>query len=110
VKKRTCSLICLKSKRGGFPYLRMSDIAIRCQVNPGLIERFVNFGLIDPFTKDQKTDEWLFESEVVTVVKKVLRFHNDLGINYAGIGVVMDLLSRIEDLEARICELESQRQ
>jgi hypothetical protein len=84
----------------------MSDIAIRCQVHPAQIERFVNLGLLDPCAKDQETHEWLFDNEVVMVVNKILRLHHDLGINYSGIGVVMDLLERIEELEVRIRELE----
>jgi DNA-binding transcriptional MerR regulator len=77
-------------------------------VHPGLIERFVNLGLVDPHRRDQEAGEWLFESETLMLVEKILRLRNDLGINYSGIGVVLDLLDRIEELEARIGELEKQ--
>jgi hypothetical protein len=42
------------------------------------------------------------------IVNKIQRLRHDLSINYSGIGVVLDLLSRIEELEARIRQLESQ--
>ncbi|UCE51487.1 MAG: MerR family transcriptional regulator [Desulfobacterales bacterium] len=108
MKKRVYPLICLKAKKGGFPYLRMSDLAIRCQVHPGLIDHFVSLGLVDPHARDQQAGEWLFDGEAVKIIEKILRLRNDLGINYSGIGVVLDLLGRIEELEARIRELEKQ--
>jgi hypothetical protein len=36
-----------------------------------------------------------------------MRLRKELGINYAGVGVVLELLSRIEKLEARIRQLEA---
>jgi DNA-binding transcriptional MerR regulator len=86
----------------------MSDLAIRCQIPPVLIERFVYLGLVDPNRRDSPAGEWLFESETEIRVKKILRLQNDLGINYSGIAVVLDLLERIDELEARIRELERQ--
>jgi hypothetical protein len=40
-------------------------------------------------------------------VRRILRLRNQLGVNYAGIGVILELMSRIEDLEDQIRELES---
>jgi hypothetical protein len=57
---------------------------------------------------NKEAGECRFESETVMVVKKILRLRNDLGINYSGISVVLDLLDRIEELEAKIRELEKQ--
>ena len=106
MKRRVYPLICLKKRKGGFPFLRMSDLAIRCQVRPKLIERFVCLGLVDPHQQNLPAREWLFESETEVRVKKILRLRNDLSINYSGIAVVLDLLERIDELEARIRELE----
>ena len=43
--------------------------------------------------------------EAAFLVRKIIRLRNELGINYSGVGVVLELLSRIEILEARIREL-----
>lgn len=75
-------------------------------VHPEVIERFVRLGLIDPAARDEKDEGWLFDVDVVPIVKKIIRLRNDLGINYAGIGVVLDLLDRLEELERRISILE----
>ena len=72
-----------------------------------LIEKFVCLGLIDPIGKDPHTQEWIFPKEVLPLIQKIMRLHYDLEINFAGIGLVLELLSKIEELEARIRELES---
>jgi DNA-binding transcriptional MerR regulator len=52
-------------------------------------------------------DEVLFEAGTVLLLRKILRLRHDLGINYAGIGVVLELTERMEKLEERIRELEA---
>ena len=87
------------------PYLTPDDVASRCGVHPELIDRFVRWGLID--TVMVKSDGVpLFDWEVVPLVRKIMRLHQDLGVNFAGVGVVLELLSRIETLEAQIREME----
>jgi DNA-binding transcriptional MerR regulator len=82
------------------------DVAVLCNAHPDLIDRFVNLGLVEPLGRDERRDEWLFDEDTIPLVRKIIRLRNQLGINYAGIGVVLDLLSRIEQLESRIRELE----
>ena len=48
-----------------------------------------------------------FDSEVIPLIRRILRLRNELGVNYAGIGVILELMSRLEALEARIRDLES---
>ena len=79
--------------------LSTRQAAARCQVHPELLERFVQLGLCDPLAWDEAGQEWVFASDVVPLVRRILRLRRDLGINYAGIGVVLDLLARIERLE-----------
>lgn len=87
-------------------YLKSEDVASQCGLHPELIDRFVCLGLIDPVTRDPSDGSWLFEEAVIPIVKKIVRLRNELGINYAGIGVVLDLLSRLEALEERVRILE----
>jgi len=87
--------------------LRIGDMAALCGIHPELIHRFVRLGLLDPIGRDSARDEWLFSREAVSLVRKILRLRNELGINYVGVGVVLELLERIEYLEGRIRQLES---
>ncbi len=87
--------------------LSLKEISVHCQVHPDLVDRFVRLGLIDPVGREVHSEEWLFPREAVSMIQKILRLHHELGINYTGIGVVLELLYRIENLEKRIRELEA---
>ncbi len=70
-----------------------------------LIDKFVYLGLIDPIGKNH--GKWIFSKNVIPLIQKIMRIHYDLEINFAGIGVVLELLSKIDSLEKRIKELEN---
>jgi DNA-binding transcriptional MerR regulator len=99
-------IVRVKKSTGSSAYLSMTEVAYRCGVHPDLIDRFVRLGLID-FAESDTDGEALFQSDVISMVRKILRLRNELGVNYAGIGVILELTSRIEVLERHILELES---
>jgi len=83
--------------------LRLEELAERCDLSPELVRRFVLLGLIDPEVESSS----LFQPEVVLRIHRIVRIHHDLGVNYSGTGVILDLLDRIEELEARLRRFES---
>ncbi|MBW1669231.1 MAG: MerR family transcriptional regulator [Deltaproteobacteria bacterium] len=89
-------------------YIKLGEVAALCGIHPELVDRFVRLGLIDPVGRDSDEGQWIFHRETLGVVKKILRLRNELGINYVGVGVVLELLSRIEFLEERIRQLENE--
>ena len=56
----------------------------------------------------QADGEVLFHADVIPLIRTILRLRNQLGVNYAGIGVVLELMARIDSLENHIRELEEQ--
>lgn len=90
-------------------WLTVGQAAERCAIHPDLLSRFVRLGLCDPLARDAEARHWFFAADVVPRVHRILRLRRDLGINYAGIGVVLDLLAHIEDLERRLEEKEAKR-
>lgn len=86
--------------------LTLSEVAYRCGLHPELIERLVDLGLID-YAKRDGQGEILFQPDVVSLLRRIVRLRNNLGVNYAGIGVILELMARIESLEDHIRELES---
>jgi len=84
----------------------LSEIALQCMVLPDLICRLVRFGLVDPVEWYDDPKAWRFERSAVPLIQKALRLREDLEINDAGIGVIFELLDRIESLEKRIRDLE----
>jgi chaperone modulatory protein CbpM len=73
------------------PYSRLTG------VHPELICRLVRLGLID-VTQDAKGDLWFAPSQVATMAR-IQRLRAGLGLNYAALGLVLDLLDRIAVLE-----------
>lgn len=78
--------------------LTTEQLCERCRVHADLVRWFVSQGLIDTW---ERTED-LFAPEVTARVQKIVRLHRDLNINYDGIALVLQLLERIEVLEARL--------
>jgi len=76
--------------------LTLTETARHARVHPGLVERMVDLGLIEA---EQTSPELLFSPAAVAEVKRAWRLRNELGINWTGVGLVMDLLERIRQLE-----------
>jgi hypothetical protein len=98
--KRYYLVITQPSPRGGL--LTLAETARQARVHPELLERMIDLGLIEP---EQNRPEILFAPEAVADVCRALRLRNELGINWNGVGLVMDLLERINQLEREICRL-----
>ncbi len=54
----------------------------------------------------QKTEPFINE-EVLTRLEKILRLHQDLQINVAGIDAVFNLLGQVDDLQAEVQKLKN---
>lgn len=66
-------------------------------VHPELIRRLVRLGLLE-VTRDARGDLW-FEPSQVAAMGRIQRLRSGLGLNYASLGLVLDLLDRIAALE-----------
>jgi hypothetical protein len=82
--------------------LTLEELSRLVDLHPEMVVRLVDHGRVDPEVSEP---EWLFQDTVVPRIWKVKRLHRDLGVNWAGIGVVLDLLDRIDDLEREIAWL-----
>jgi MerR family transcriptional regulator, heat shock protein HspR len=104
--ERNYLLVQLRNTPAETVYLTIREVAYSCDVRPELVSRLVALGLLDPvgYNVDR---EVLFEAGAVLLLRKILRLRHDLGINYAGIGVVLELMERMERMEERIRELEA---
>lgn len=89
---------------GVAPGMSTEEVAYRCGVHPELIHRFVRLGLLD-FIETEADGEALFGEEAVPTIRKIMRLRNELGVNYAGIGIVLDLMARIESLETQVSDM-----
>jgi hypothetical protein len=80
------------------PYrLSLECFAQRAGLHPDLVRQFVALGLLEPF-RDAGGQLWFPPSALATVAR-MQRLRAGLPLNYAGMGLVLDLLERIEVLE-----------
>ncbi|HZN72732.1 MAG TPA: chaperone modulator CbpM [Micromonosporaceae bacterium] len=69
-------------------------------LHPDLVRRFVTLGLLEP-RRDASGRLW-FDRGQLTAVARIQRLHSGLAVNYAAVGLVMDLLDRVAELEAAL--------
>jgi len=83
--------------RGEGDELTLERLAATAEIHPGLVERFVAYGLLEPV-------EWvgpvlLFDAAAVPRLQIIMRLRRDTGVNLAGIGMILDMLDRLRALE-----------
>ncbi|MGH9938686.1 MAG: chaperone modulator CbpM [Blastocatellia bacterium] len=80
--------------------LTLEGLAARTGLHPTLIERFVEYGLIEP--AQRAGSQMLFDLDCVVRLRKIERLRRDLGINLPSVAVILDLLDRMNRLEQEV--------
>ncbi|NUP30029.1 MAG: MerR family transcriptional regulator [Nocardia sp.] len=78
--------------------LSPDTFAERTGLHPDLARKLVALGLLDAHRG--AGGELSFEPSAVAHAARIQRLRTGLGLNYSAIGLVLDLLDRIEELEA----------
>jgi MerR family transcriptional regulator/heat shock protein HspR len=87
----------------GFPVLSdarlvsLDEVASNTGAHPATLRCFVDFGLIR--VSRRREEHLLFEPSVIPRVRMILRLRESLGINLAGISVILDMRERILRLQ-----------
>jgi DNA-binding transcriptional MerR regulator len=85
--------------------LSAEDLARLARLHPEMVDRLIDWGLIDPV---ERQPQLMFPETAVPRIWRIMRLRRDLGINWAGIGVVLDLLDKIDRLERENARLRRQ--
>ncbi len=80
------------------PRLDIETFARLTGLHPEMVRRWTSLGLLDA-TWDSRGRLW-FEPSQVAAVARLQRLRAGFALNYAGLGLVADLLDRIAALEA----------
>ena len=73
----------------------------RCfAVEAELIEDLVEQGILEP--AGRRGRHWCFPASSLRRTRITLHLQRDLGVNLAGAALVLDLLERVEELDARL--------
>ena len=79
-------------------WYRREELCIQLGIREEMIETCLEWEVIQPSQKTQQGED-LFTADTLHRLSRGLRLHRDLGVNWAGVAVALDLLDRIEELE-----------
>jgi chaperone modulatory protein CbpM len=80
--------------------LSLQQLCDTCSVETEYIITLVNQGCIEPVGVEQS--HWRFSGISIRRVQKAKRLQQDLGINPAGVALVIDLIEEIERLRCKL--------
>ena len=80
-------------------YLTLYELAFMIGTRTRIIERLWALDLIQPARTEP---EPCFSTDVVFRVRRLMRLHDQLGISWTSMELVLELLDRVDTLEARL--------
>lgn len=78
----------------------LAELCRSCAVEAELIEALVEQGILEPVARRGRP--WRFPASSLRRTRITLSLRRDLGVNLAGAALALDLLERIEELDARL--------
>ena len=75
----------------------LEDAARRLGLHPDIVRRFLEFGLLEP--TEVIGSEIMLDPVALRRIGMIQHLRYDLGINLPGIGVILELLDRIDALQ-----------
>ena len=87
--------------------LTLEAAAARVGLHPLLVERFVEFGLVEPV--ERTGAEMRFDADCLRRLNAISRLRSDLGVNLHGVAVILDLVDRLAALQRELTWLRERR-
>jgi len=78
--------------------ITLRELCRSCAVDAEFVETLVEHGILDP--SGRQGPHWSFPASSVRRTRVAIRLQRDLGVNVPGAALALDLLDRIEELEA----------
>ena len=78
----------------------LAELTRSCRVHTDWVMELVEEGVLEPVQPGGP--QWRFSATSVVRVQKARRLQRDLGVNLPGIALALQLLDRIDALEARL--------
>jgi DNA-binding transcriptional MerR regulator len=91
--------------RSGAVLLTIEEVSHATGLHPRLIAAFVEFGLVEPAASGEPRadpESARFSAEAVERLRRIARLRHDLGVNLAGVAVILEMRDRMEELQREV--------
>lgn len=85
--------------------LTLQDLCRFCQAEESWVIELVGHGVLDPI--GTSVEHWRFRGVSIVRAKKARRLNRDLGINTAGVAMVLELLEERDAAVRRLAQYEA---
>jgi chaperone modulatory protein CbpM len=85
--------------------LSLADLCRFCQAEETWLIELIEYGVLEPI--GSASENWRFVGTSIVRAKKAQRLHRDLGINTAGVALVLDLLEERDAIMRRLAKHEA---
>ena len=84
--------------------LTLGDLCRACQANTDIIIELVNEGVIEITQTEQNfpQQDWRFTGLHLHRAKVAMRLQRDLGVNFAGAALVLQLLDELDEVKSKL--------
>jgi MerR HTH family regulatory protein len=89
------------SPLAGEIWLSREQLAAAVGISPAKLARLIRLGLVEP-TEPGPSE---FAAAVAARVRRMLRLHDDLGVDLVGAAIIADLLERLDHMETELRRL-----
>lgn len=83
--------------------LTLTELSHFCHVQTEWVIALVDYGVLDPLGRD--ASDWRFTPPNVLRARKARRLTHDLGLNLAGVALVLDLIEERNALARKLAQL-----
>jgi len=70
------------------------------QIDETILQELIEHGIVEPQVKSMQLQQ--FSSDEFIRIRKAIRLHRDLSVNWPGIALALELLDEIEQLRNRL--------
>jgi hypothetical protein len=75
--------------------LTYEELAVGAGIRPTVLARLIRLGIVEPVRPEAAE----FTADTLARVRRMLRLHAQLGVNFTGAAIIVDLLDRLQRLE-----------
>jgi chaperone modulatory protein CbpM len=87
------------------PRYELHELSVLSGIDDAVIVDMITYGVLDP--SGSNPSEWIFSQLDLLRTRKALRMHNDLGIDWPGLALALDLLDEVERLRDALAQRRS---